>query len=261
MNPSVSERICKTLPESALVLDVGGGAAPWSRADWVIDSLPFEQQGRLAGHAARERGEGGQEVDSAETRVYASVRHSPRRWVQQDLCDRRPWPFGDREFDFVSCTHVLEDVRDPVWVCSEMRRVGRRGYIETPSRAVEQSLGVEHPCYAGFYHHRWLVSVEENVLVFRLKPHLLHTVREAIVVNLGARHEISPEHANMCFEWSDDLACREALVFDERMVADELCSYAGEARRVPGIVRSRQEPWSITLRRWLYYRRLTWEAP
>jgi ubiquinone/menaquinone biosynthesis C-methylase UbiE len=38
-------------------------------------------------------------------------------WVQRDICDHEPWPFEDRQFDFVVCSHTLEDVRDPVWVC------------------------------------------------------------------------------------------------------------------------------------------------
>jgi hypothetical protein len=176
--------------------------------------------------------------------------------VQWDLCDRRPWPFTDKQFDFASCTHVLEDLRDPVWVCSEMMRVAKAGYIETPSRILEQSLGVEHPLYAGFYHHRWLVSVEDGVLCFRFKPHLLHGLRGAIVVDLGSRCEIAPVHANLCFDWRESLRCREVLAFEEQAVADELCVFAAAARSLPGLVVRRDEPWRSTVGRWRYYRRL-----
>ena len=47
------------------------------------------------------------------------------------------WPFPDKTFDFVVCSHLLEDVRDPITVCRELCRVGKAGYIETPSRIRE----------------------------------------------------------------------------------------------------------------------------
>ncbi len=59
----------------------------------------------------------------------------------RDICDHEPYPFGDQEFDFVICSQTLEDVRDPIWVCSEINRIGKAGYIEVPSRLEEQSWG------------------------------------------------------------------------------------------------------------------------
>ena len=54
-------------------------------------------------------------------------RFSADTWVQRDICDREPYPFEDEQFDFVVCSHTLEDVRDPIWVCDEMVRVAKRG--------------------------------------------------------------------------------------------------------------------------------------
>ena len=39
------ERIERTLADGALVLDVGGWARPLSRADWVLDLMPYETRG------------------------------------------------------------------------------------------------------------------------------------------------------------------------------------------------------------------------
>src|SRR5438477_6647195 len=89
-----------------LVLDVGGGARPFTRADWVIDTLPYEARGKL-GWDGDPRAE----------------RFGPSSWVCRDICDRRSWPFADGQFDFAVCSHTLEDVRDPVWVASELQRV------------------------------------------------------------------------------------------------------------------------------------------
>jgi SAM-dependent methyltransferase len=85
-------------------------------------------------------------------------------------------PFDDRFFDFVVCSHTLEDIRDPVFLCSELNRVGRRGYLETPSMLAELAFGVESRVYAGYYHHRWLVEMNSTAaqVVFLMKPHFIH---------------------------------------------------------------------------------------
>jgi hypothetical protein len=52
-------------------------------------------------------------------------------------------PFADKEFDFVYSRHVLEDSWNPFALCEEMSRVGKSGYIETPSPIVELGRGVD----------------------------------------------------------------------------------------------------------------------
>jgi SAM-dependent methyltransferase len=135
-------RIESDLPEDALVLDVGGWGRPLARADWVIDLMPYETRG-LYGRDG-----------TGEERFTAGT------WVQIDICDHEPWPFADDQFDFAVCSHTLEDVRDPVRVCEELRRVARAGYIEVPSRLEEQSPMDGRPG-VGWSHHRWLVDVDQ----------------------------------------------------------------------------------------------------
>ena len=110
-----------------------------------------------------------------EPREARTERFSPETWIERDICSREPFPFADDSVDFVVCSHTLEDVRDPVWVCEEMARIGRAGYIEVPSRLEEQSLGVEGP-FAGWAHHRWLIDVAGTGIEFVLKPHNLHSL-------------------------------------------------------------------------------------
>src|SRR4051812_23949844 len=143
------------LPEELLVLDVGGWAKPLSRADWVIDLMPYATRGLYG------------EKDPAPERFDAS------RWVQRDICAREPWPFADDQFDFAICSHTLEDIRDPVWVCSELQRVARAGYIEVPSRLEEQTWGVQGN-FVGWTHHRWLIDVTGGRIDFTLKVHGIH---------------------------------------------------------------------------------------
>ena len=239
-----AQRLLSTLPKDATVIDIGGAAAPFVRADYVIDAVPYE---------ARNSGSDG----NINQKLAAEQRFSADHWIQADLCDRTPWPIEDKAFDFAVCSHVLEDVRDPIWMCSEMQRIAKAGYIETPSRVVEQSKGVENPRHAGFYHHRWLVSkVGERRLEFRHKPHLLHSVNEAIVTHLGPTRRIRRQHAIVTLDWVDSFDAVEVLEFDEGNVIAELCDVAQAARKLPQLDESTGLPFSKGLQRRLFYARL-----
>ena len=82
-------------------------------------------------------------------------------WVMRDVCDKEPWPFADDQFDFVICAQTLEDIRDPVWVCEEMARVGKAGYVEFPSRLEEHCWGIDGE-WPGWNHHRWLCRADRE---------------------------------------------------------------------------------------------------
>ncbi len=242
MNPEQALHIESILPDDALVIDVGGGAAASPRADWIIDALPFEQSGKLL------------------KREDTTRQHRYRRetWVQFDLCSRQQWPFADKQFDFAICSHVLEDVRDPIWICNELSRVAKAGYVEVPSRVVEQSKGIEHPRLAGYYHHRWLVSVCDQGLEFRHKPHLLHVTHDAIVAKVGFWKTISPQHQITTHYWTDALQSQEILEFDEDKAVQELCEYSRQMRAIPGLLVKPEEPLARRLRKAIYHCRLTW---
>lgn len=177
-----------------LVLDIGGWAKPFPRADWVIDLMPFETRG-LYGRL----GEG-------------TERFSHETWVQRDICDRVPWPFDDGQFDFAVCSHTLEDVRDPVWVCSEIERVSRAGYIEVPSRLEEQSVGVHGP-WVGWSHHRWLVELSPKRVEFVFKSGVLHGRPEATLPPELARTLTAEERVQTLF-WSGRIGARERVFLE-----------------------------------------------
>ena len=52
-------------------------------------------------------------------------------------------PFKDKEFDFVIASHVVEHVEDISYFLNELSRVGKKGYIEVPSR-LEDNLVFEN---------------------------------------------------------------------------------------------------------------------
>ena len=162
------------LPAGGRVLDVGGATNRLPRADVVIDVLPGAD-------------------------------------VVRDICDREPWPFGDDEFDFAICSHTLEDVRDPIWVCAELQRVARAGYIEVPSRLEEQSWGVQGE-WVGWSHHRWLIDVSGDALVFGHKSGAVH--RPGFHFPAGFAKTLTPERRVQWLWWEGSFDARERIFTD-----------------------------------------------
>ena len=73
--------------------------------------------------------------------------------------NRERLPFADGAFDFVYARHVVEDLYNPFLLLSEMNRVGRAGYIETPSPVCELNHDVNGgaPNHRGYIHHKSIV--------------------------------------------------------------------------------------------------------
>lgn len=134
------------------ILDVGGGRSRFPYADLVLD------------------------IRDGDTCV--------------DIC--RPWPLPDNSFEFAICAQTLEDVRDPIFVCGELQRVAKAGYIETPSWRMELSriwdkmtlAGEDLSHGVGYPHHRWIVQNIKGELVFTQKfpyPYYLDIFIEPVI--------------------------------------------------------------------------------
>ena len=197
MLPSASDRFLAELPDDALVLDVGGWAAPLNRADWVIDLQPHATRGDMGSFGP------GPERFTADT------------WVVRDICDREPWPFEDGQFDFSVCVTTLEDVRDPIWVCSELSRVSKAGYVEIPTVLAELIYNVEgNGQHLGHEHHRWFVDINGEALEFLHKSHDIHhdwTLR----VTPRMRAQMALEEELQGLFWKGELPASERVVIYE----------------------------------------------
>ena len=133
-NPAMLARVEQSVAEGARVLEIGPGHIPFSRATYFVDWKPGENR------------------------------------VSCDL-SRDRLPFEDKEFDFVYCRHVLEDLANPFLTADEMSRVAKAGYVETPSPLSEICRGVDgnSPPWRGYHHHRYFVWVEDDTLFFTAK--------------------------------------------------------------------------------------------
>lgn len=208
--------------------DVGGWACPFNRANWIMDAEPYETRGfyRVFGSAPSQGGE--------------KEWFGPATWVRRDICSREPFPFADKSIDFAICSHTLEDIRDPLWVCSELMRVAKRGYIEVPSREWETCRGVERPNLAGLSHHRWLIEIAGNHVRFQMKYHMLHSHWSFSFPAAHARR-LRPEQAVQWLWWDKTFECTETIINGLAEQERELTQFVQRVRPYPA--------WRITLDR------------
>jgi hypothetical protein len=222
MLPENLERVL-ALPEDARVLDIGGWAAPLNRADWMLDVMPYETRGAMFKDGFGPRPE----------------RFTEETWVQRDICDHEPYPFENDFFDFAVCTFTLEDLRDPIWVCREMSRIAKAGYIEVPSLLDELmwlNPEVSGGEWVGHSHHLWLCWLEEGELVFLKKAHSLHANRRVRIPPRWASR-LSMDERVLAHFWEGELPAREWMAIDaypmdqlEQVVRDRFRPSAAELR-------------------------------
>lgn len=215
--PGSRRKILDTLAHDAVLLDLGGWADPFERADWVMDLMPYDTRGMY-------QRKGWKEASNEEERF------TQKTWIQRDLCAREPFPFEDDAIDFVVCSHTLEDVRDPIWICSEMARIAKAGYIEVPSRLEEQSWGVYGRPMVGWPHHHWVIDIEGSHIQFTFKSHAIHSDPDAYFA-AGFWDRLTEEERAQTLWWEGSFSSCERVLLEEDPHLSEFVS--GELARRP----------------------------
>jgi len=214
------EAILAMLRPDDVVVDIGGWACPFNRANYIIDSQSYETRGFYSTFGGPAAQGGSREFFTAAT------------WIGRDLCDRTPLPFADKSVDFVICSHTLEDVRDPLWISSEMIRIGKRGYVEVPSRECESSRGWEHPRIAGLSHHRWLIEIDAAGLRFLMKYHMIHAHWRFSLPPAYLRSLPEERRVQWLF-WEDSFQYEEVTIHGLDRIAAELEGFVERTQRYP----------------------------
>lgn len=104
-------RLYCPVKKNALVLEVGSGGNPYPRANVLCDAY--------------------QETIERHFAPLVSDRPTVLGFAEN-------LPFKDNSFDFVIASHVLEHSRNPEKFISELQRVAKAGYIETPDAFMER---------------------------------------------------------------------------------------------------------------------------
>ncbi|MBV8534474.1 MAG: methyltransferase domain-containing protein [Alphaproteobacteria bacterium] len=193
------------------VLAVGAAAGLLNAATHVIDGGPYDAAGPAIDPHTRRRS-------------------MPGTWTEADIC-ATPWPYPDKYFDFSFCSHVLEDVRDPLAVLREISRVSRAGYIETPSRARESFVPAGHPRLAawlgrppaaGFANHRWYVENVEGQFRFLAKTAETTGSPDYVISRRELGRDLTEDESGLGVFWSNRIDGREIAVSNPREIGYEL---------------------------------------
>lgn len=102
----------KSIKHGDRVLEIGPGATPHPRADVFLEK-DFDSEEELiaqSGHVGV--------LETEKEMIY----------YKGDV-----FPFDDKSFDYVICSHVLEHVEDVPKFLAEIFRVGKAGYLEFPT--------------------------------------------------------------------------------------------------------------------------------
>lgn len=116
--------------DDELVLEIGSGDRPNPRADVLLDRYVEDNT---------ERG-GNLRID--------------RPLI---VGEAEELPFKDGAFDYIICFHILEHMADPTRFLRELMRVGKRGWIQSPSEIAERMF---HWAF-----HRWYVNLVDGKLI------------------------------------------------------------------------------------------------
>ena len=191
-----ADAVRRAAQQGRRVLDVGGWFAPLNLATHVIDREPYQTR----------RIENGRFQDAPE-------RFTSDSWIVHDVT-QAPWPFADKYFDFCFCSHLLEDVDEPLAVCAEMIRVAKAGYIETPSRVREiftkqraapltRLLG-QKPII-GDPHHHWLVERAGGGLRF-IDKSARHYGPGCFITRGELGRKLTAAESGLCLWWNGGFA-------------------------------------------------------
>ena len=210
MKPILTLRL-NALPAGAKILDAGGWFNPCPVATHAVDLMPYEtRRGRL------------------DPNPVPGERFSKATWHQADfLREDLRLPFPDRFFDFSICTQTIEDLKDPSPLLRELARVSRAGYLESPSRLAEQTVGVRDRINTrpGHPHHHWIADVTAGVLELSAKSAIEDVPFFRYAVPLSVYERIMRVEANaaLCpFAWEHQLVFRLTRPEEAKRRAEQL---------------------------------------
>jgi len=132
--------------------------------------------------------------------------------IKKDI-DKDKFDESYKSVDFIYARHILEDIQNPDFAMNEFERIGKNGYIETPSPLAEISRGIDgtgitgNNNHRGYLHHRYIVWVEAetNTLCFIPKYSIIETIDidkefQLKVINLLNEY---PVYWNTYYMWDE----------------------------------------------------------
>jgi FkbM family methyltransferase len=163
------------------VVDVGGSLSGWTSdfVDAICDINPPEK-----------------DMSNRPVMIFKMNINDPYAWEEINNYVK-----NNGKFDFSICTHTLEDISNPKFVCKKLEEISKAGYIAVPSKYIELArFEDEQYKYRGYIHHRWIFSIENNKFIGYPKIPLLEhdTIYDSIAsTNIETR--------DLSFYWQNSI--------------------------------------------------------
>jgi SAM-dependent methyltransferase len=123
------ERIV-SIKKSDRVLEVGPGATPHPRSDTFLE-MKFKTKEELVAQSG-----------------HVGIINTNKEIV---FYDGNEFPFNDKEFNYIICSHVLEHVNNVPFFLNEIFRVGEMGYLEFPTFYYDFLYNIKEHCNVIMY--------------------------------------------------------------------------------------------------------------
>lgn len=160
------------VPEDTIIADIGFGHDPIVGGTYYIDrdlGASPDRAGRTAAPVPKER------------------------FIQADVSQGIPLP--DKSCDLVIASHIVEHLEDPGGFCTELSRIGKAGYIETPG--IIQEL-IDNKAV-----HKWYVTKIGNTLYFIRKPGFIKS--EWSIPLVFPVRVLLYLFRQTCYHWTDEV--------------------------------------------------------
>lgn len=201
------ERI-RGIEPGAKVLEIGPGGSGHARADVYLEL--YIEDAQIA-----EQQRGGQ-----------GPLHTDKLVVYYD---GGRFPFSDRQFDYVICSHVIEHVENVEYFVGEMCRVASKGYLEYPR--------IYYEYIYNFAVHLNLLRYKDGTLFYMKKRETplseFSDIHEFFRVSLDAGYADLIDHLKEImfegFEWRESISIARANSMRELILEEYVIS-----RRVQG---------------------------
>lgn len=105
------------------------------------------------------------------------------------------------KFDYSICTHTLEDIPYANVVCEMLMKISKAGVIAVPSKYAEYLRFEKQYAisgYRGFFHHKWIYSMKNNVFTGYEKNNYWE------MVNSYKLNKPDGLFTEICFMWEND---------------------------------------------------------
>jgi hypothetical protein len=127
------------------VVDVGGSTGCWSApyVDAIVDFNPMQNT-------------------NLNIKLFKCDITNPN-----DYSEIYDYIEANGKFDFCICSHTLEDIINPVFVCEQIAKISKSGYVAFPTKYRELSRNIEFTNlnFRGYMHHRWIFTIKDNIVV------------------------------------------------------------------------------------------------